>query len=146
MNTPFDTIESAQEFLALLREAVNDANANAHSDILAEADSRSTRRLDAVRLVLYKLEKLEQHLKASGRLLNDLRTLRRLLLDERAEREAERETEDERNERNERSETAAVAHGVKSRLSSRNPGIEVVVSPSESPSLQRTSNKLTKSA
>jgi len=35
--------------------------------------------------VLYKLEKLEQHLKVSGRLLNDLRTLRRLLLEERSE-------------------------------------------------------------
>jgi len=31
------------------------------------------------------LNKLEQHLKTSSRLLNDLRTLRRLLLDERPE-------------------------------------------------------------
>jgi len=41
--------------------------------------------LQALRLVLYKLEKLEQHIRASRRLLNDLRTLRRLLLDERAD-------------------------------------------------------------
>jgi hypothetical protein len=33
--------------------------------------------------VQFKLDKLEQHLKTSSRLLNDLRTLRRLLLEER---------------------------------------------------------------
>jgi hypothetical protein len=38
--------------------------------------------------VQFKLEKLEQHLKTSSRLLNDLRTLRRLLLDERLESSA----------------------------------------------------------
>jgi hypothetical protein len=41
--------------------------------------------LQALRIVEFKLDKLEQHLKTSSRLLNDLRTLRRLLLDERAE-------------------------------------------------------------
>jgi hypothetical protein len=84
MNTPFDTIESAQQFLALLHEAVEDAKHNVDIDI-READSRDQRRLDALRLVSYKLEKLEQHVKASCRLLNDLRTLRRLLLEERSE-------------------------------------------------------------
>jgi hypothetical protein len=102
MNTPFDTIESAQEFLALLREAVDDAKRNAEADILLEADSNSTRRVDALRLVLYKLDKLEHHLKASGRLLNDLRTLRRLLLDERTEAE--------------RLEATAVTHGVETKV------------------------------
>jgi len=42
------------------------------------------RRQQAQRLVLYKLELLEKHLKTSQRLLNDLRSLRRLLFDERA--------------------------------------------------------------
>jgi hypothetical protein len=36
-------------------------------------------------LVSFKLEKLEQQVKNSRRLLNDLRTLRRLLLDERVD-------------------------------------------------------------
>ncbi len=85
MKTPFDTIESAQEFLALLREAVDDAKNHAEADIVTEQDAQSSRRLDAVRLVVYKLDKLEQHIKSSCRLLNDLRTLRRLLLEERAE-------------------------------------------------------------
>ncbi|HEX6505804.1 MAG TPA: hypothetical protein VF011_21385 [Terriglobales bacterium] len=83
--TPFDNIESAQEYLALLSQALEEATANAEADILGEANAHSARRGDALRLVLYKLEKLEQHIKVSRRLLNDLRTLRRLLLDERAE-------------------------------------------------------------
>jgi len=82
--TAFDTIESAQEFLGLLREAVEEARQTAEADIF-EGDSKTPRQMDALRLVLYKLEKLEQHVKISGRLLNDLRTLRRLLLEERSE-------------------------------------------------------------
>lgn len=81
--TPFDSIESAQEFLGLLLEAVSDAKQTTETDILEDAQPQS-RRKDALGLVLYKLNKLEQHLGSSRRLLNDLRTLRRLLLDERA--------------------------------------------------------------
>lgn len=82
--TAFDTIESAQEFLVLLREAVDEAKQTAGADIL-QPDLNMGRQLDALRLVLYKLEKLEQHLKVSARLLNDLRMLRRLLFEERPE-------------------------------------------------------------
>jgi len=84
-DTPFDNIEGAQEYLALLSEALDEAKQTAHSDIAREANSAMPRRRDALRLVLYKLEKLEQHIKTSRRLLNDLRTLRRLLLEERSE-------------------------------------------------------------
>lgn len=84
MKTPFDSIEGAQEYLALLREAVEEAKQSADSDILAENQSKTSRRVDALRIVVYKLDKLEQHVKSSCRLLNDLRSLRRLLLDERA--------------------------------------------------------------
>jgi hypothetical protein len=85
MNTPFDSIEGAQEYLAMLREALEEAKQSADSDILAETQAKAARRIDALRLVVYKLEKLDQHVKASCRLLNDLRSLRRLLLDERTE-------------------------------------------------------------
>ncbi len=78
-STAFDTIESAQEFLSLLREAVDEAKQTAEADV-TQTEGRN---LDALRIVIYKLDKLEQHLKVSGRLLNDLRTLRRLLLEER---------------------------------------------------------------
>lgn len=83
--SPFDNIESAQEYLALLSQALEEATANAEADILGETNSHTARRREALRLVLYKLEKLEQHIKVSRRLLNDLRTLRRLLLEERAD-------------------------------------------------------------
>ncbi|MGA2695591.1 MAG: hypothetical protein ABSE92_05995 [Terriglobales bacterium] len=79
---PFASIESAQEFFGLVMEAVQDARDTTSNDLQTEAESR---RADAMRLVLYKLEKLEKHLTTSRRLLNDLRTLRRLLLEERAD-------------------------------------------------------------
>ncbi len=82
---PFDNIESAQEYLALLSRELDTAKQDTQADIAREADSQMPRRREALRVVLYTLEKLEQHIKVSRRLLNDLRTLRRLLLEERAE-------------------------------------------------------------
>jgi uncharacterized membrane protein YccC len=81
--TPFDSIEGAQEYFRLLGETLAEAKQDIEHDIAAE--SQLPRRLEALRLVLFKLEKMEQHIKATGRLLNDLRTLRRLLLQERIE-------------------------------------------------------------
>ena len=83
--TPFDSVESAHEYLHLLLEAMLDAKKDIEDDIAGtQADAREARRGEALRLVLYKLGKLEHHLTASRRVLNDLRTLRRLLLEERA--------------------------------------------------------------
>ena len=82
---PFDNIESAQEYLALLFRELDAAKQDAQADIARWADSRIPRRRDALRLVVYTVEKLEQHIKVSRRLLNDLRTLRRLLLEERTD-------------------------------------------------------------
>ena len=81
--TPFDSVESAHEYLRLLSETLLEAKGDIEGDLAAEADSQTQRRLEALRLVLYKLDKLEQHIKAGRRVLNDLRTLRRLLLQER---------------------------------------------------------------
>lgn len=81
--TPFESIESAHEFLKLLVETVNDARRDVELDLQAGANDKLSRRVEALRLVAYKLEKLEHHVKASGRLLNDLRMLRRVLLEER---------------------------------------------------------------
>jgi hypothetical protein len=86
METPFDSVESAREYLKLLAEAVGDAKRDVEADVSAAVDSKFPRRLEALRLVVYKLDKLEEHLKVSRRVLNDLRTLRRLLLE--AQREA----------------------------------------------------------
>lgn len=83
--TPFDSIEGAQEYFRLLSETLAEAQRDVAGDIAAEADSQFPRRLEALRLVSFKLLKLEQHIRDGGRLLNDLRTLRRLLLQERGE-------------------------------------------------------------
>lgn len=82
--TPFESIEGAQEYLKLLAAAVLEARQEVEADVSAHSPSEFQRRLEALRLVLYKLEQLEKHVKTSHRLLNDLRSLRRLLLDERS--------------------------------------------------------------
>ena len=80
-DTPFDNIESAQEYLALLSRELDVAKQETQADIAREADSQIPRRRDALRLVVYTLEKLEQHIKISRRLLSDLRTLRDVTAD-----------------------------------------------------------------
>jgi hypothetical protein len=83
LDRPFESIESAHEFLKLLATSVIDTRVDVASDLRAEKVFEP-RRQQAQRLVVYKLELLEKHLKTSQRLLNDLRSLRRLLFDERA--------------------------------------------------------------
>jgi hypothetical protein len=83
---PFESIEGAQEYLELLHTAVLEARRDVGGDVRGQAAVEPQRRLEALRLVLYKLEQLEKHVKTSHRILNDLRTLRRLLLEERAAR------------------------------------------------------------
>jgi hypothetical protein len=81
--SPFDSIESAHEFVALLTETVREAKRDVEADVQRESASESPRRLDALRTTLYSMEKLEAHMNQSRRILNDLRSLRRLLFDER---------------------------------------------------------------
>ncbi len=85
LQTPFDSVENAQQYVRLLVEAIAEAKSEIEADLGAAAKTKSQRRVEALRLVQFKLDKLEQHLKTSSRLLNDLRTLRRLLLEERVE-------------------------------------------------------------
>ena len=84
--SPFDSIESAHQFVALLAETVAQAKRDVEADIERESSSQSPRRLDALRTTLYSMEKLEQHMSKSRRILNDLRSLRRLLFEERTAR------------------------------------------------------------
>jgi hypothetical protein len=82
--TPFDSLESAHEYLSLMREALEEAYAAIQQDTAeAQLTQGAERRLEALRLVDYKLNQLRKHLLASLVLTNDLRTLRRLLLAER---------------------------------------------------------------
>lgn len=80
----FDTIESAHDFVSLLAETVREAKLTLEIDVQRESTSGIPRRLDTLRLAQYSVAKLETHLHQSSRILNDLRTLRRLLFDERS--------------------------------------------------------------
>lgn len=75
----FESIESAQEYLALLAQTVLEAKQGTDIEIDAKANSEQLRHVEALRMISYNLEKLERHVKMSRRILNDLRTLRRLL-------------------------------------------------------------------
>ena len=82
--SPFDSVESAHEFVTLLAATVGEAKREVEADVQRETGLDSPRRLEALRTALYSMEKLEQHMLKSRRLLNDLRSLRRLLFDERS--------------------------------------------------------------
>ena len=82
-STPFDSIEGAHEYVGMLAEAIAEAEAAIQEDIGDARGQGAARRVEALHIVAFKLEKLRGHITSSRRLLNDLRTLRRLLLDER---------------------------------------------------------------
>jgi hypothetical protein len=97
---PFESIESAHEFIVLLEESIEEAaaevrghleQAQALADTLSAANGRSMvhtenadRQTRALNLALYKLTQLSTQMHKSRRALNDLRTIRRLLFTERA--------------------------------------------------------------
>jgi hypothetical protein len=78
-NSAFESIESAQEYIGLLAQVVTEAQQAVQVDIQGSAESARPRRVEALRLIGYNLEKLASHLKTSRRILNDLRMLRRIL-------------------------------------------------------------------
>ena len=79
VETRFETIESAHEFVRLLNEQVLTVEAEVLEDVDVAIEQGAARRVDALRLVTYKLKQLNDHLGAASRILNDLRALRRLL-------------------------------------------------------------------
>jgi hypothetical protein len=81
--TPFDNIESAQQFVGLLIEAIEESRADVDADIARAESNLSERQKQALQLVSDTLAKLSDHMTTSRRMLNDLRTLRRMLLEER---------------------------------------------------------------
>ncbi len=81
--TPFDNIESAQQFVGLLIEAIEESRADVAADIARTESNLSGRQKQALQLVSDTLAKLSHHMTASRRMLKDLRTLRRILLKER---------------------------------------------------------------
>lgn len=86
MQNPFDTIESAHQYMHLLDKVLEEVQSTTEEDLkrIARADVEGIgRSADAIHLVSYKLEQLRHHVKAGSRILNDLRTMRRLLMGER---------------------------------------------------------------
>jgi hypothetical protein len=81
--TPFDSIESTHEYIELMVGAIEEAQREVDADIAAAMKNGVERREQALRLVAHNLTKLHFHTVKSRRLLNDLRSLRRLLLQER---------------------------------------------------------------
>lgn len=78
--TPFDSIEGSLEYLHLLSEVIEKTRKDVEVDVAAAEAEGAARRLEALRLVIYKLDRLAFHMDAGHRTLNDLRTLKRLLL------------------------------------------------------------------
>ena len=82
--TPFDCIEGSHEYVAMLSEALDEARRDVEEEMAVADRDRAERRKEALLLVSYNLAKLHLHITTSRRILNDLRSLRRLLLAERA--------------------------------------------------------------
>jgi hypothetical protein len=80
--TPFDNIEGSSEYVALLAESLDEARRDVEAEIAAADRDGADRRKEALLLVAFNLANL--HITSSRRILNDLRTLRRLLLAERS--------------------------------------------------------------
>jgi hypothetical protein len=86
--TPFDNLDSALEYVSQLYEATGEAQSEVDTEITRTEDPQLARRKQALQLVKYKLDQLSTHVAASRRVLNDLRMLRRILLEERADADA----------------------------------------------------------
>ena len=88
---PFEDLESAQQYVELLCEAIEEARREVE---IETAQPQPERRLQALQLASYNLAKLATHMGTSRRILNDLRTLRRIFFQDRGARE-EVEAEEE---------------------------------------------------
>ena len=91
--TPFDCIEGSHEYVAMLAEAVDEARRDVEAEVAAAEHDRADRRKEALLLVSYNLAKLNLHITTTRRILNDLRSLRRLLLAERGVPATDEESE-----------------------------------------------------
>ena len=75
--------------MALLADALDEARRDVEAEIAAAERDGAERSKQALLLVSYNLAKLNLHITTSRRILNDLRSLRRLLLAERNPRPEE---------------------------------------------------------
>jgi hypothetical protein len=80
---PFDSIESAHDFMNVLAEMILEAMKELHHDRERAIEDGEQRRADAIQLAMFKLKTLTCHVHKSRTALNDLRSIRRLILNER---------------------------------------------------------------
>lgn len=85
---PFDSIESAYDFMNVLAETVLSSIQDLHRDYQLAISEGQVRRARAIELALFKARTLNCYVHKSRRTLNDLRTIRRLILNERMTPEA----------------------------------------------------------
>jgi hypothetical protein len=73
---PFETIESALEFMVLLEDVIAETSADLQGK---RHDSMNARYKNGLDLALYKVHQLSSHVQKSRRILNDLSLIRRVL-------------------------------------------------------------------
>jgi len=76
---PFESIESALEFMVLLEEEIAAASRELHEMLDGATNQRQA---EALNLALYKMHQLNFHTQKSRRILNDLRLIRGVLVGE----------------------------------------------------------------
>ena len=81
---PFDSIESAHEFMNVLALTALDVLKDLSRDRDQALQAGDQRRAQAIDLAIFKLKTLGCYVHKSRRTLNDLRMIRRLILNERA--------------------------------------------------------------
>jgi hypothetical protein len=80
---PFDSIESAHEYMNVLHTTALEVMTELKRDRDLALRAGDTRRAQAIDLAMFKLKMLGCYVFKSRRMLNDLRILRRLILNER---------------------------------------------------------------
>jgi hypothetical protein len=88
MERPFESIDSAYDFMNVLAETIVESIRDLHEDHTAAIRDGQPRTAQAIELALFKAKTLNCYVHKSRRTLNDLRTIRRLILNERVTPEA----------------------------------------------------------
>jgi hypothetical protein len=78
-NQPFHTIESTEQYLALLGETIEEALQDARRELSACKFTQELRRVQAWQMVVYTASKLSAHIANSRKLMRDLDVLRQVL-------------------------------------------------------------------
>jgi hypothetical protein len=90
LERPFESIESAHEYMSLLASTTLETITELRHDHAVALAEGADRRAQAIEIAVLKLKQLGCHVHKSRLMLNDLRILRRLILNERLSVESAR--------------------------------------------------------